>query len=127
MRSVNKVILMGNLTADPELRTTKSGKNVAHFSLATNNSWRDDEGNKKSSAEFHRVTTWQTVANNCSKYLKKGSPVYVEGRLRNRSYEGNDKRTHYITEVNAERVHFISTKKDQVLLQENSEVMAAAA
>lgn len=131
MRSVNKVILMGNLAADPELRSTKTGKSVANFAIATNNVWRNDDGEKQSTADFHRVIAWQGLANLCEKYLKKGSPVYIEGRLHNRNFEDKEKQRHFVTEITAESVNFIQTKRnkdgDQVMIKEDEEEKEAVA
>ncbi|HCW32842.1 MAG: single-strand binding protein, single-strand DNA-binding protein [Candidatus Peregrinibacteria bacterium GW2011_GWE2_39_6] len=111
MRSVNKVILMGNLAAAPEMRSTPTGKNIATFSLATNNEWRNSAGENQRSTDFHRVVVWNGLATQCEKFLKKGSAIYLEGRLHNRSYEGNDKKRHYVTEITAEQINFIRLKK----------------
>ena len=104
MKSVNRVTLLGHIVADPELKSTKAGKTVSSFAIATNNEWYDAEGELKKSADFHRVVAWEHLAELCGKFLKKGSPVYLEGRLTNRSYEGKDSLTHYITEVVATHV-----------------------
>lgn len=129
MRSVNKVILMGNLVADPEVRSTKSGKNVANFAIATNNVWHNDDGERQTTADFHRVIAWQGLAEQCEKYLSKGSPVYIEGRIHNRSYEDKDNQRRFFTEITAERVNFIQTKRakdgEQVMLREEEEPVAA--
>lgn len=124
MRSVNKVILMGNLAADPELRSTPTGKDVASFSLATNKEWRNPEGEMKRSTDFHRVVAWQGLAN-ATRILKKGSSVYIEGQLHTRSYEDKDKKRHFITEINADRVNFIQIKKGTVELEDPQEEVAA--
>ncbi|EKD93706.1 MAG: hypothetical protein ACD_28C00077G0010 [uncultured bacterium] len=111
MRSVNKVILMGNLAADPELRSTKTGRSITTFPLATHSEWRDNEGEMRKSTDFHRIITWQGLADHCNKHLKKGSAIYIEGKLQNRTYEDKNKAKHYITEVTAESVNFIRTHK----------------
>ncbi len=104
MKSVNRVTLLGHIVADLELKSTKTGKPVVSFAIATNNEWFDAEGELKKSADFHRVVAWDHLADLCSKFLQKGSPIYLEGRLTNRSYEGKDSLTHYITEVVATHV-----------------------
>jgi len=104
MKSVNRVTLLGHIVADLELKSTKTGKPVTSFAIATNNEWFDAEGELKKSADFHRVVAWDHLADLCSKFLQKGSPIYLEGRLTNRSYEGKDNLTHYITEVVATNV-----------------------
>lgn len=95
-RSLNKVILIGNLTRDPEMRYTPSGTAVATFSIATNRSWKTESGDTKEDAEFHRIVAWDKLAEICSQLLKKGSKVYVEGRLQTRQWqtkEGQDRTT----------------------------------
>lgn len=102
---------MGNLGADPEMRSTKTGKTVTNFPLATSNEWMDQEGERQHTTDFHKIIAWQGLGENCGKHLKKGSAVFVEGRLHNRSYEDKDEKRHFITEVTAEKVHFIQSKR----------------
>lgn len=104
MKSINRVTLLGHIVADPELKSTKSSKPVTSFAIATNNEWYDAEGELKKSTDFHRVVAWDHLAELCTKFLQKGSPIFLEGRLTNRSYEGKDNMTHYITEVVATHV-----------------------
>jgi len=113
MKSVNRVTFLGHIVADPELRTTKSGKDVSSFAVATNNEWFDSDGVQQKSVDFHRVVAWEGLAKLCSQHLKKGSPIYIEGRLTNRSYEGNDKLRHYITEVIANNVHILKWQAEK--------------
>ena len=99
-RSLNKVMLIGNLGKDPELRYTPSGVAVATFTIATNESWKDQDGNLQERTEWHNVVAWRKLAEVCGEWLKKGKKVYVEGRIQTRSYD--DKNTgakRYITEV----------------------------
>jgi single-strand DNA-binding protein len=99
-RSLNKVMLIGNLGKDPELRYTTSGTAVATFSLATNEAWRDADGNTQERTEWHNIVAWKKLAEICGEWLKKGKKVYIEGRIQTRSYE--DKNTgakKYITEI----------------------------
>jgi len=99
-RSLNKVMLIGNLGKDPELRYTPSGVAVATFTIATNESWKDQDGNMQERTEWHNVVAWRKLAEVCGEWLKKGKKVYVEGRIQTRSYD--DKNTgakRYITEV----------------------------
>jgi len=116
---------MGNLAADPEMRTTPTGKVVTSFPLATNNEWRDSEGARQRTTDFHRIISWQGLAQICGKNLKKGSAVYVEGRLHNRSYEDKSKTRHYVTEITADNVNFIHIKKekegDKVVLEDKED------
>lgn len=107
MGSVNKVILVGNLGADPELKYTQSQKPVCNLRLATNEVWKDKSGQKQEKTEWHRITVWGDQAENCNKYLSKGRSVYVEGRLQTNSYD-KDGQKHYSTEIVADRIVFLS-------------------
>jgi len=84
---LNKVMLIGRLTRDPEVRTTPTGQNVASFSIATSFNWTDQQGQKKEQTEFHNVIAWRKLADIIGQYLKKGSQVYIEGRLQTRSWD----------------------------------------
>ncbi|MBU0981487.1 single-stranded DNA-binding protein [Patescibacteria group bacterium] len=99
MRSVNKVILVGNLTRDPELKSTTSGQSIVTFGLATNRQWVTSNGERKDSAEFHECVAWARLAEICQKYLKKGMLVYVEGYLKTRSWDMEDGTRRFRTEV----------------------------
>lgn len=112
MASLNKVMIIGNLARDVELRYTQSGLPVANMTVATNESYTDKEGNKVEKAEFHRVTAFQRVAENCSNYLAKGSLVYVEGSLTTRKWQDQQGQDRYTTEIKAERVQFLDRKGD---------------
>jgi single-strand DNA-binding protein len=107
MGSVNKVILVGNLGADPELKYTPSNRPVCRLSVATNEVWKDKDGKKQERTEWHRVNVWGEQAENCSKFLAKGRMVYVEGRLQTRSWDDKEGKKHYSTEVVADRVVFL--------------------
>lgn len=104
--NVNKVLLVGRLTADPILRSTKTGQNVASFSLATNRVWTDQNKQKQEQVEFHNIVVWGRQAEICSKFLIKGQMAFIEGRLQTRSYENKDGQKQKSTEVVAERVQF---------------------
>lgn len=108
MSTVNKVILIGNLGADPELSYTSSGTAVSNISLATTQMSGGEE-----KTEWHRVTLWDKVAENVNKYLGKGSKLYVEGRLQTRSYEDKEGVMRYMTEVIANQVVFLDSKKSE--------------
>lgn len=100
MAGVNKVILVGNLGKDPEVRHLESGASVANFSLATTESYKDKTtGERKEITEWHNISLWRGLADVAEKYLKKGSQIYVEGKLRTRSWEDKDGNTRYTTEV----------------------------
>lgn len=107
MSSVNKVILIGNLGAAPELKYTPSNRPVCNLSVATSESFKDKAGAKQEHTEWHRVTVWGEQAENCSKYLGKGRSVYVEGRLQTRSWDDKDGKKRYSTDVVADRVVFL--------------------
>jgi len=98
-RSLNKVILIGNLTRDPELRYTPSGAAVCTIGLATNRQWTTDSGEKKEDAEFHRLVVWNKLAELCAQLLKKGRKVYFEGRLQTRKWQGQDGAERTTTEI----------------------------
>lgn len=104
---VNKVILVGNLGADPEMRYTASGAGVCELRLATNESWTDKNGQRQERTEWHRIVVWGKRAELCSKYLSKGRQVYVEGRLRTRSWDDKEGNKRYTTEIVANDVQFL--------------------
>ena len=118
MRSFNRVMLIGHLAQDPELRQTKNGKAVANFAIATNRSAKDDDGNKKEIADFHRIVAWSKLAELVSQYLSKGAAVFVEGRLVNSTFDDKDGNRHYKTEIVADGLHFLSPKKHESSFQE---------
>lgn len=109
--SVNKVILVGNLGKDPELRYTPSGAAVATFSLATTDPFKDKEGNKKT--EWHNIVAWRQLAEICGKYLHKGKQVYIEGRIQTRSYDDRDGNKRYITEIVADQMQMLGRAGDE--------------
>lgn len=98
-KSLNKVMLIGNITRDPELRYTPAGNAVATFGLATNRSWKTESGEIREEAEFHRLVAWNKLAELCSQLCTKGRKIYVEGRLQTRSFTGSDNAQHTVTEI----------------------------
>lgn len=102
--NLNKVILTGRLTADPELRTTATGTHVVSFSIATNRNWTDKEGQRKEETEFHNIVAWGRQADVVDQFSKKGNLILIEGRLQTRSWEGNDGQKRRTTEIVAERI-----------------------
>ncbi|MFB6263900.1 MAG: single-stranded DNA-binding protein [Bradymonadaceae bacterium] len=106
--SVNKAILIGNLGADPEKRSTQSGTTVTNFRIATNREWTDNSGEQRQETEWHRIVVFGASADACARYLEKGRQVYVEGRIQTREWEGDDGNTRYTTEVVAQNVQFLS-------------------
>jgi single-strand DNA-binding protein len=109
MASVNKVILIGNLGRDPELRYTKNGQAVANFSLATSDAFTKD-GQREERTEWHRIVAWGKTAELCAQYLSKGRTVYVEGALRTREWEDKEGQKRQTTEVHAQTVQFIGPR-----------------
>src|SRR5262252_1384903 len=107
MASVNKVIVIGNLGADPELRYTPGGQAVCDLRVATTEQWTDKSGERKEQTEWHRVVVWGKQAENCSQYLSKGRQVYVEGRLRTRQWDDKEGNKRYTTEIVAQTVQFL--------------------
>lgn len=105
--SVNKVILVGRLGQNPEVRYTPSGSAVANFSVATNEAWTDKSGQKQERTEWHRVVVWGKLAELCNQYLQKGRQCYVEGRLQTREWTDKDGVKKYSTEVQAQTVQFL--------------------
>lgn len=110
-RSLNKVILIGNLTRDPELRFTPQGTAVCTLGLATNRSWTTEGGEKREETEFHRIVAWNKLAELCSQLLSKGRKVYVEGRLQTRNWNAQDGSQHTTTEVVIEDMIVLDAKR----------------
>jgi single-strand DNA-binding protein len=114
MRSVNKVILLGNLTRDPELRHTEGKKAVCAFGLATNRNWTTDTGEKREETEFHRIVAWDKLAEVCNQYLRKGRKVYLEGRLQSRTYTGQDGIEKFSTEIVLDELVLLDRMPEEV-------------
>ena len=112
--SLNRVQLIGNLTRDPELKQIPGGQSVATFGVATNFSWTDQSGNKQEKVEFHNIVAWRKLAEICGQYLKKGSKVFVEGKLQTRDWEGEDGVKRYRTEIVADNMIMLDRKGDAV-------------
>ncbi len=110
-KSLNRVMLIGNLGKDPELRYTTSGTAIATFSLATNESWKDQDGNLQERTEWHNIVAWKKLAEICGEWLKKGKKVYIEGRIQTRSYDDKNTGTKkYITEIVADNMIMLDGK-----------------
>ncbi len=107
---VNKVILIGNLGADPEIRYTQSGAAVANLRLATTETWKNKEGEREELTEWHRVVTFGRLAEICGEYLNKGSKVYIEGRIQTRKWDDRDGNTRYTTEIVAREMKMLSPR-----------------
>lgn len=112
-RSLNKVMLIGNLTRDPEMRYTPQGTAVCTFGLATNRQWTTESGEKKEDAEFHNLVAWNKLAEICAQLLKKGRKVFVEGRLSTRSWQGQDGTQKQRTEVVITDMVILDKKSDE--------------
>ena len=110
--SVNKVILIGNLGQDPELRYMPSGDPVANFSMATTDQFKDKDGNQQKKTEWHKIVAFKRLAEICGEYLKKGSPVYIEGRIQTRNWEDKDGIKRYSTEIIANSMQMLGRKGD---------------
>lgn len=108
-RSVNKVLLIGNLTRDPELKYTPQGHAVCTFGIATNREWTSN-GQKQEAADFHNIVAWNKLGELCSQLLSKGAKVFVEGRIQTRSWEGEDKVKKYRTEIVIDEMLILSSK-----------------
>ena len=107
MAGVNKVILVGNLGKDPEVRHLEGGVSVAHFTLATNEYYKDKQGTRVERTEWHNISAWRGLADMADKFLKKGQQVYIEGKLRTRQYQDKDQQTRYITEIIADEISML--------------------
>lgn len=105
--SVNKVILLGRLGKDPEIKYTQNGNAVCNFTMATSETWNDKSGQKQERTEWHRIVVWGKLAELCNQYLSKGREAFVEGKLQTRSWEGQDGKKNYTTEIMADNVRFV--------------------
>lgn len=110
--NLNKVLIAGRLTKQPEVRSTPNGQQVANFSVATSRSWKDKSGQKQEKATFHNIVAWGRLAEIIGQYLVKGQEVYVEGRIETRSYQAKDGTTKYITEIFAETLQMGNKPKN---------------
>jgi len=109
--SLNKVMIIGRLGNDPELKTLTSGSSVCNFNLATSERWNDKEGQKQERTEWHRIVAWGKQAELCGKYLAKGRQVYIEGKLQTRSWEDQQGQKKYTTEIIANSVQFLGSQQ----------------
>jgi single-strand DNA-binding protein len=107
MAGINKVILIGNLGADPEIRYTASGQAVAKFRIATTERYTDKQGNRQERTEWHRITVWGKLAEICGQYLSKGRQVYIEGKIRSDTWEGQDGVKRYSYEIIADNMQML--------------------
>ncbi len=113
MAGINKVILLGNLGKDPEIRTLESGAVVAKFPLATSETYRNKNNEKVEQTEWHNIVMWRGLAEIAEKYLRKGSKVFIEGKIRTRTYEDKDKNKRYVTEIEADNMLMLDGKGER--------------
>ena len=118
MRGLNKVIIIGHVGKDPEIRYTQSGTAVANFSVATTENWKDKSGENRERTEWHNIVAWEGIAKVCDQYLRKGRQVYIEGKIQTRKWKdnkGNDRRS---TEIVANNIIMLGPKEEQPSLEE---------
>jgi single-strand DNA-binding protein len=120
MSGVNKVIIVGRLGADPEVKTISAGTTVTRLNVATSENWTGKDGQKQEKTEWHRITVWGKLAEICGKHLSKGRQVYVEGRLQTRSWEDQQGQKRYATEIVATTVQFLGSNGTQERSQSSS-------
>ena len=111
---VNKAILVGRLGRDPEVRHTASGTAVANFSLATDEFWNDQSGERQRRTEWHRIVVWSRLAETCERYLRKGSLIYIEGRIQTREWEDRDGNRRRTTEIVARNMQMLGSRSDEM-------------
>jgi single-strand DNA-binding protein len=121
MASVNKVILVGNLGRDPEVRFMPNGEAVCNFSIATTDSWKDKAGAKQERTEWHNIVMYRKLAEIAGEYLKKGRPVYVEGRLQTRKWQTKEGQDRYTTEIIADQMQMLGGKEDSTQSEDRPE------
>lgn len=112
MSSLNKAMIIGRLGNDPDMRYLPSGEAVANLSIATSETWKDKDGNKKESTEWHRVSFFGKIAEVCGQYLKKGGLVYVEGKIQTRKWQDKEGQDRYTTEIRGERMQMLSGRAE---------------
>jgi single-strand DNA-binding protein len=117
MRGLNKVMIIGQLGRDPEMRYTPSGRPVTSFSVATTRSWTSSEGDRREETEWFNVVAWGNLAEICKQYLRKGQPVYVEGRLQTRGWEDQEGKKHFRTELVANEVIIMSERRAETSVE----------
>jgi len=119
---INKVILVGNVGKDPEIKHLDKGVSVARFSLATSETYKDKDNKKVTNTEWHNIVLWRGLAEVAEKYVKKGSPLYIEGKIRSRTWDDKDGKKHYATEIVADTMQLLGSKQssdDNVPVTEN--------
>lgn len=111
MKSLNRVFLIGHLVTDPQVRQTQTGKLVVNFPMATNERWQTSSGEKKEKVDFHRIIAWEKLGETCQKYLRKGSAIFIGGRIQNRSFNDQNGVKKFITEIIAEELNILTFKE----------------
>ena len=124
--SVNKAILVGRLGKDPEVKYTQGGTSVAKFTLATNEVWKDQSGEKQERTEWHNIVAWSKLAEICGQYLSKGSRVYIEGRIQTRSWEDKEGNKRYTTEIRADNMVMLSGKGEETRPEKSAAAAASS-
>src|SRR3989344_9029763 len=122
---LNKVMLIGRLTRDPESKTPPQGVALTTFGLATGRVWKDDQGNQRDATEFHNVVAWRRLAEICAQYLTKGKQIYIEGHLQTRSWDGQDGKKNYRTEVVADNMIMLGSKPESRIQNQESRIQPA--
>jgi len=118
--TMNKILIIGNLGSDPEMRYTPNGNPVTSFTVATNRRYRTSDGENREETEWFRISAWNRLAETCNQYLQRGSKVYLEGRLSSRTYTANDGTTRVSLDVNASEVRFIDSRNKEVVIITNT-------
>jgi len=127
MAGVNKVILVGNLGKDPEVRHLENGAAVANFPIATSETYKDKNGDRQEITEWHNIVLWRGLAEIAEKYLKKGNQVYIEGKLKTRNWQDKEGNTRYTTEVIGDNMTMLGSRSDAAPAQQESKQAAKAA
>ncbi len=112
MAGINKVILIGNLGKDPEVRTLENGTKVANFTLATSETYKNKEGQKVTQTEWHNIVLWRGLAEIAERYLRKGNQVYIEGKIKTRSWDDKDGNKRYTTEITGDNLTMLGSRRD---------------
>jgi single-strand DNA-binding protein len=120
MAGVNKVILVGNLGKDPEVRYLDNGRAVANFSLATSETYKNKSGERVTNTEWHNIVLWTPLAEIAEKYLHKGGQVYIEGKITNRSYEDKEGNTRYVTEIVGREMTLLGSRREESKMESQS-------
>ena len=116
---MNKVVIIGNLVADPEIKTTTTGQSMAKFNIATNRDWKNSDGERHQATDYHKVVAWSGLADLVGKHLQKGAGIYLEGRLMNKKYKDKEGIDRFVTEIVADMVNFLTFKKNKEVEEVN--------